>query len=640
MIRMELARIIRRPSFWYLCVALFVMQMVIFCFFPQPCEDAAAVNYKDYLENVESASQRLDQVSIFQGAKDGDAFSKKNIKKSAVDHAKLADITVEEGGIYGVTSALKLSETDIFVLFLSLFGAFCLIWEEKSKALFAITRATKRGHLYHIGGKILALLLYVIGVNVTFGLFRIVWYVHGQGFGILTRRLQSVGAYMESAIPMHIVGFLLCVIGSRIFVCFLCGTFLLFISIWAKQVWLPWMVTLFFLLEEFGRYFGISRHSYLAIIKYSSVAAGMDGASLYGEYNNINWLGEPVWACSWVALWIGLWLVITILTTMVSFCVSRQEVTRQSSLLKERRRTYGSSLWSQEWYKLLAGQKVGILLFLFVGAMLLLQANRNYPVSLSEAYYQDIMLQLEGEVTLEKEEFLRKERKNYEEAFTHLEQIAQMEERGEVDFFTAEDMRTKYEMITRFYPQFERCEKQYERALRVGTPMLYETGYRTLFYLNGITKMDIYEWMVSALFLIVSLGGVMTMEKEREAWKLIGATETGKREIKKTKWKIALTLSAAAGAFAFITRFYEIQKAYPMDGWGMPMEAMSMQSMIGGGMLLILAGLFFLLLYLLLYCGVTAIVLLISNRSNQTFLSYLLSFLLVIIPMLLTLLFL
>lgn len=639
MIRMELARIVRRPSFWYLCLALLVMQIVSFCFFPQEREDAPAVNYTDYLENVEAASQRLEQVSIFQKANDTDAFSTKNIKKSALDHARLVDITVEEGQTYGITSALKLSETDIMVLFLSLFGSFCLIWEEKTKGLLAVTRATRRGHLYHISKKLLALLVYVIGVNVVFGIVRIGWHTRGQGFEFLARRMQSVGAYMESAIPMHIVGLMLCVIGSRICVCFLCGTLLLLISIWAKQVWLPWLVILGFIVEEFGRYYGISRHSYLAIIKYSSVAAGMDGASLYGEYNNINWLGDPIWACKWVALWIGSWLVIAIIVTMLSFCVSRQEVARQASIRKERRRRYGSSLWSQECYKLFVGQRLGIILLLFVAGMLLLQVNRRYPMPLSEEYYRDTMLRLEGDVSFEKAKFMQKETRKYEDAFAQLEHIAQLEDSGEIDFFTAEDMRTKHELITRFYPQFQRVERQYKRAAYEGIPMLYETGFRTFFYINGITKTDIYEWIVSALFLIVSLGGAMTMEKERETWKLIGATVTGKGEIKRTKWKIALILAAAAGAFVFVIRLYEIQKAYPMNGWAMPIESMSVQAMIGGGLLLVLGGFLFFLLQLLLYCGVAALVLFISARSNQTFLSYLFSTLIVEIPMLFALLF-
>lgn len=107
--------------------------------------------YKEYLDEVQESRNKLNGISIFANSVSEDNFSSRNIEKSAEDYQKLSDVKINYFPSKGIVSALENHVTDVlFILSVFLFLG-SLIYEEKEKRLFYITRETVAGRGKSIG---------------------------------------------------------------------------------------------------------------------------------------------------------------------------------------------------------------------------------------------------------------------------------------------------------------------------------------------------------------------------------------------------------------------------------------------------------------------------------------------------------
>lgn len=171
------------------------------------------------------------------------------------------------------------------------------------------------------------------------------------------------------------------------------------------------------------------------------------------------------------------------------------------------------------------------LLILLVFGVLLgyREVSRQYQPSVKEQYYQDIMLKLEGELTDEKERLVLAEKAKYEEAFAKLEEIEEMEGAGTISENAADGMKAEWYAVTAFYPSFQRVQQQYQRICERGGSFIYDTGYLYLF--GTMDNGFLINLLMLSIGTVLSFGNVISMEYQKGAWNLLGATRLGRRKI-------------------------------------------------------------------------------------------------------------
>lgn len=191
----------------------------------------------------------------------------------------------------------------------------------------------------------------------------------------------------------------------------------------------------------------------------------------------------------------------------------------------------------------------------------------EYRVSVGESYYQKLMLELEGPLSADKEKMINAEK------------------------------------------------EKYDKAKKKNIPMLYDTGYREILWMNGGKSLLVQELLLASIAIILAFGSTLSMEKEKQSWMLLGTTFTGRNKIQKTKWGICLLCSCLLAVYSWILRWVMINNRYPMRKMLYSTECIFGYDGMGVPLLLLL--LFEAVLHILLYAGITAIVLYVSGGGKE-----------------------
>ena len=121
-----------------------------------------------------------------------------------------------------------------------------------------------------------------------------------------------------------------------------------------------------------------------------------------------------------------------------------------------------------------------VILFVIISGIV--QCNTEYKMPAKEIYYRDFMLELEGNTNSSKDELIEKEQRKYDQAFLEIERIDNLIADGKIDTASGETMKNEYQMIVSYYPQFKKILHKYEIAKKENLPLLYDTGYKELFW--------------------------------------------------------------------------------------------------------------------------------------------------------------
>lgn len=588
--------------------------------------------YDSYIDEVVNGKDKLNQISIFAEKENTtkDTFSQKNIDKSAADHESLLGHSVDYFFSDGVVQIFKLSPADALLMLLAMYFGMQLVWDEKETGLFMVTRATKGGRSKSIVNKVFALMIHAaVSVTVIYGI-RFVWFGAQAGFFDATGSIQSVAEYVESALRLNLGEFSIAVILTKIVAVFLIGIFMMCLSLLSSQVWMPWLCGGAFLLGGYGVYRFIDMHSSLAIIKYISYMALLEADRLFGGYFNINLLGNPVSRMA-VAFAGNLIFVAGLLTTIIIYYVKFYQGNVQKlkgiNLFKKAR--FDGLFW-HESYKVMIINRAILVLLIFFAVMGSYQFKIHYSLSDAEEYYQGMMLELEGPLDEKKEKVLQDEQARFDAIFAEIDHINGLEASGELSELVAESMRSRCEIKTALYPVFEVVMEHYERALSDGTPFLYDTGYRELFWKNKGIKVLLKEMFIVAIFIILAFGSALSMENEKQAWMLIGTTTVGTKKIRKNKWLICMAGAAVMTIFTWVFRFVMISLKYPMRA---PFYSTNcLLGFDGAGMSIIVAIVLHIGVQLIIYGAITAFVLFLSGRRQKTVEVYIIGCLVCVLP--------
>lgn len=522
-------------------------------------------SYESYLRSVQENKNTLSGISIF-GQQDENHFSARNIKKSAGDYAVLTADQISWRSGKALRGATESSWTDLLLLLSIFLFVGNLILDEKEKKLFYVTRGTKHGIIPSILGKLSALLTHCLFMTILLYGVNLLYYGGTIGLGDLTARIQSVAAYMESSLSISIWQYILLSVLTKALVLFGIGGILTAFCIAAENILMPYLIGILLWGISFLLYSFVPTASKWTVFKYLNLAGIMKTENLYGGYLNLDLFGYPVSRRSLSWLIIIATVVVGILLCLILFSRGGHlELKNKKLRALFSFKPHGSAVL-HEGYKIMVTNKAGLILLVFgvlIGYRIL---SQSYSPSVQEQYYQDIMFQLEGELTEKKEQLILEEQARYTEAFEQIELIEQKVLEGKITESAAEQLKSQWYTITAFYPSFERVWQQYENICENGGDFIYDTGY--LYVFGALNEEMLIDLLLLTLCVIFAFSNVISMEDQRGSWNLLSATRQGKSKILCHKFAICGVATAVVSLIPFVCRIIRVSSVYPLRGLG------------------------------------------------------------------------
>lgn len=589
--------------------------------------------YNSYLESVQNTKNRLNGISIFQ--KESDSFSDRNIEKSAADYKEMDKIQIRWQPSKGIVLALESSITDILLFLGIMLFVGSLITEEKEKRLLYITRATKHGMSTYLFGKLFALFIHTVALSVAMVGANLLFAAFTTRIGDLTASIQSLAPYMESSLSISVIEYILLSILTKAAVLFCFGTILSAVAIISIKSFMPYFTGMILLAISSILYITIPTYSNLCPLKYLNFIGAMETEELYGAYLNLNISEVPVSRLT--LTWTTLVLLISsgvVLCLLIYLRGTHLELQKLRISKFIRFHPHGNLL-RHEAYKLLITNRAVLILLCFAILIGYYGISQEYHPSVSEQYYQKMMLQLEGEFTEQKEQLILAEQGRFDEAIRKISQIDAMVSNGEIDHLTADSMKTQWESVLSFYPSFERIALQYDRVKQYGGEFIYDTGY---LYLLGEQDNSL---LICALLLsacmVLSFHNSISVEHSKNSWFLLGTTAAGRKKIIVRKVLVCLFCAAMMSVVPWIFRSIAISKAFPMNSLTVPIQSIPAFENIQICMSVIVFVVLAVILQMLLIMGVALATTVISGWRKNDMQSLFFCILILVIPLVLKL---
>lgn len=530
-------------------------------------EENKVAAYGSYLQSVQETKNILGGISIF-GGQDENSFSFRNVQKSAADYADLTTDGVRWNPSKAIISTVESTWTDIFLILLDFLFIGSLITEEKQKGLFYITRSTKYGIGHSIISKLLALLIHCLVFSAVFYCSNYLFFGFSAGWCDVTAKLQSLAPYMESNLSISILEYLLLSVFTKGLVIFGASAILTAVCILSENVVLPYFIGLIFWSISWVLYQFIPAVSKLSMAKHINLFGILKTENLYGTYLNLNFGGYPFSRISLSWIVIGVVVLSGIFFSFICFLkCKRLQIKRVVKRLSFHFRPH-ACLIRHESYKILITNHALIILLVFCALIGYNELSHTYTPSVQEQYYQNIMLQLEGQQTSEKVQLIESEMARYQEAFDEIDRIDAAVNSGELDDKAGEAMKIKWYGITAFYPAFWRVEQQYQFVSENGGNYIYDTGYLYLLGVMGDGVLN--DFLLLTIGIILAFSHVISMEYQNGAWGLLCASRKGKQGVVTRKLLVCATTASIFAAIPLLFRWISVSAAFPIHGLTFP----------------------------------------------------------------------
>lgn len=276
----------------------------------------------------------------------------------------------------------------------------------------------------------------------------------------------------------------------------------------ARNMAAAWISALALPLAMYGIRWIIPATGKLSVIKYANLASLLQTNELLGIYRDLDWFGRPVSLpfVEWTAA------VLFGLTFGIAFCLLFSKAQLSHSPIRGKifpipHKTHPVTIFQEEGKKLFWMNGAAI----FLAAFFILNIyqtgiSENYRDA-EEIYYANYMSQLSGPWTSQNyDKILR-----FGEEFLPMLETQRKIAAGKLSQYALAEyapLQQKYEVYTRIIQNnINLYLKEHPKAW-----LVYETGYRWLFGLNGNT--DLYDPLYAGLLCAFCFSGLFAMERK------------------------------------------------------------------------------------------------------------------------------
>lgn len=582
--------------------------------------------YNTFLDNIQEQSSILSNVSIFQSSS-GNEYSDRNIIKTANDYKQMNEIMPSYENSKGILLATNSYITDIFIILILCIVIYILVFYEKEKNLFSVIRVNINGRLCTGICKLLSLQISCILITLLFYGSNLVYYFSQLPIPDLSQLIQCLAPFSTSTLEVSIGMYLIIYILGKAVVVSIIASTLLLISIWSNYIFTPYLALGFMSAVSYGMWKLIYPTTKWEFFKYFNLVGLLDMNKVFGAYLNLNIFNVPInYSRVWIVFVIISLIVLNILI-VISYLKMRK-LSVKSIKLKGKEFNVHTSLFRHEVYKILIMKKGIVILLLFLIGTGYIYTNHRYYISSGELTYKQYMDKLEGPLTKDKEEYLKNEKKKYEQAITMCNEIDEKYNNMEITKLQAMNLKQEYERVLSNYSIFETIWEKYEFIKKYPeSEFIYDSGYKILFQAKDNTaRIVMILYFVAIVF---TLSSVLPMEYSNSQNKILKPTLLGMKKITYTKIAISSILAilfmivTVGGRFIHISKFYEMSslgaKAISLFGigfWGSKLSIATVMTMFFIG----------LLIFSILVMG---IILLISSKVKNSVYTIVISFVLI-----------
>ena len=373
------------------------------------------VDYSSFIGDMDERAQMQTKFSVF--AEEG-SFSYNNILKTAEDFKDVNNTNLKIGNNFAVENSTTFVLTDLLVFALVFLMCVYIFTLERDKELYGLIRTAKYGRMPLIISKLFVLIFFTILICAAYYSSNIALCGLYSGFGDMTRNIQSCELFMNCNLNLQIWQYLVLWGLSKIITMCVLALFIALIFVLVKNTGMVFAVTAFWVFIEGVLYLAIGSNSPLNQLKYINFLYFLSGNNIFGNYLNINIFSHTVNITLIYVIAMILIAIASVTVICMSFVKSAQITTNNiftPILEKFRRRFYkiqGSvSIFKGECFKHYKGSMaiIAIILLVFVA-----YGNATDDISVvyssaQESAYSAYIDKLEGELTQEKEDYLRQQ---------------------------------------------------------------------------------------------------------------------------------------------------------------------------------------------------------------------------------------
>ncbi|TDT61138.1 ABC transporter permease subunit [Fonticella tunisiensis] len=547
-------------------------------------EVSSALNYDQYLRSIDERAAVLSGSSLF--AKPG-TFSYRNIKLTPAAFAPLKGNVLQADISNGVITDTQSHTTDIIAVLLIPLTCMSLIMPEKENGLYSLIKPTVKGQKQTIFTKISAAFLLCILIEaLLYGTnFIIAGYLFG--FGNTERLIQSVTGLIGCPFVFTDMQYFVVYLLTKLAAYFLTSLLILFLCVRLKKSSTVYAGASIIFGANFALYLSIDAQSQLSFFKRINLVPFLLVTPIYREYININFFSYPVNIIPVTWMTFGLSLLSLCVLTMVFFCRRTSNSSRQKTFaqfMASRIRLwnrYPVNLLGNELYKQLMENKVLIILLIFALIQGYSYSLMQYNPSLDEQFYKQYMKVLNGELTIEKMEYLKQEQEKFDKAAEGLRKLGENYAAGEINNAQYTVQSQYYQEILQKQKAFSRVKEQadyiIEQRKNSKNPyFIYDTGFGLLSTAGG-NRMDLMSSIKICLVLIVCISSIFANEYSTGTIDLLHVCKNGRGKTFASKLLTGLIIMLILYFLTYFPDFYFILSNYGIGGMNAP--ACSLQNL-------------------------------------------------------------
>ena len=538
-------------------------------------------DYPEYIASIEKQAEDMRKVSIFR--QEG-SFSYNNIMKTPEDFNGLEQLQLKLGPSEGVIAASTFRTTDALILIMAFFICFILFLQEKESGTLNLLRSAKNGRFRLVLCKLSAVSILIVSIAaLAYGSVIISAYTLYDGFGDLTRYVQSMSEFSRCTLPITVSEYMILFFFSKIAAILLATLLFAVVFSFSKGSGQAYFLMGVLIIANLGAYALIPALSYFNIFKYLSFFELTDTFSLYANYNNINLFSLPIERISFSYGFALMTAVLAVAGTVWAFVAAKELNIVWLSKISDRiarfmsRFSGGANLFVHENYKLyISGKALAMLLLAVIIGYNTMQSRELFLYTTDELYLEHIEV-LQGELNDEKIAYVAQKRAELDDISNQINALSERYMNGEISM---EMMTVESQMLSNMRETLERPLEIVEKQLAYLLELKETRGIVGAFtnirytdeYFTDYQDSRTLSLMVMFL-LIIAVSYPFCSEYRSDMVRIITAAKNGKSHLFWAKYGTAALYTILLWLIVYSRELIDMLRYFPIGEYGAPIQS-------------------------------------------------------------------
>ena len=486
-------------------------------------------------------------------------------------------IEIEYEYAVGWDSYFAYTDGNVLMAILLTVAAVGLCIGEYRSGMLPILHATKGGRMRTLLCKLGVLLCVSAGLVLIFQAATLIVFGSLCGLSSMGNFVQVFEAYKFCPEIITVGEYLALSLGIKTLTLFALGACIMLLGTLCKDYALTFVSSLGVLAAQFALYFFVSVEQF-GSYHMLNIFGAMDTHSYFTRYYSLNVLGASV---AFIPLLITVYALVAVTLAMAAgwmFCKTPGAGKKRKGIKLRLPATavplVSRTLIGAELHKLLVGNKLAVILAVLLIAKLLISSGTYvYQSSFTDSVYHEYMTTLAGEVTEEKLQYIKEERKRIDEAGSDAK-FSQMMEAHQSGKITSEE-------YAQYFNEYEYAQERTEHLKRIESRrdylqglaeqgkeghFVYDTGWNALFDSE-------FDFLLYALVLL-SFAGVFADEYRAGAYQILRPSKRGRAGVLCAKYAAAALLALGVFvAFAAIDLGFVLLR-FELPMWTAPIQGL------------------------------------------------------------------